>query len=68
MKKSTKKTLTALLAAPVAAAMFAGCGLGEVKSSIDENPYAMQARTYSTQTEISNDTAFGGAIATPEFA
>ncbi len=65
MKKSIKKSLTALVAVPVAAALFAGCGLGEVKSSLDENPYTMPARTYSTETAVASDTAFSGGVTAP---
>ena len=65
MKKSIKKSLTALVAVPVAAALFAGCGLGEVKSSLDENPYTMPARTYSTETAVASDTAFAGGVTAP---
>ena len=67
MKKSTKKSLTALAAVPVAAALLAGCSFGgKVPSAIDDHPYEMPPRTYSTETEISDTIAFAGGIEAPD--
>ena len=67
MKKVTKKTLTALVAIPVAAVLLTGCGATEVPSALDGNPFSMPARSYSTETVISNEIASAGGLNLPVY-
>jgi len=70
MKKKTKALIAGLAVLPLA--LVAGCGGGGGNpakvGSFDDNAFNFESRTYSSQTEISNEDSFGTEMTKPTTA
>ena len=70
MKKKTKALIAGLAVLPLA--LVAGCGGGGENpakvGSFDDNAFNFESRTYSSETEISNENSFGTDMTKPTTA
>lgn len=66
MKNKTKALIAGLAVLPLA--LVAGCGKPAKVGSFDDKVFNFESRTYSSQTEISNENSFGTEMTKPTTA